>query len=60
MFKKALKGGPSEGIKVDREQFETGLDEYYRQNGGDVETGTPTRHKLEALDLAWLADELKL
>ena len=60
MFKKALKGGRSDGIKVDREQFETALDEYFRQNDWDVETGTPTRYKLEELDLAWVADELNL
>jgi len=60
MFKKALKGGRSDGLKVDREEFEAALDEYYRQNDWDVETGTPTRYKLESLDLAWVADELNL
>ncbi len=60
MFKKALKGGRSEGILVDREQFETALDEYFRQNAWDVETGAPTRQKLEQLDLAWVADQLRL
>ena len=60
MFKKALKGGPSDGIAVDRAQFEAALDEYYRQNDWDVETGTPTRHKLEALELGWVADQLRL
>jgi aldehyde:ferredoxin oxidoreductase len=60
MFKKALKGGSTEGIKVDRAQFEAGLDEYFRQNEWDVETGVPTRHKLEALDLGWVADQLNL
>jgi len=60
MFKKALKGGPSDGIAVDRAQFETALDEYYRQNEWDVETGAPTRHKLEALELGWVADQLRV
>ena len=60
MFKKALKDGPTEGIKLDRAEFETALDEYFRQNDWDVETGTPTRYKLEQLDLAWVADELNL
>jgi len=60
MFKKALKGGKSDGLKVEQAEFEASLDEYYRQNDWDVETGTPTRHKLETLDLAWVADELKL
>ena len=60
LFKKALKGGKSDGIKLDPEQFATALDEYYRQNDWDVETGAPTRHKLEALDLGWVADQLRL
>lgn len=60
MFKKALQGGPSDGIAVDRAQFETALDEYYRQNDWDVETGAPTRHKLEALELGWVADQLRV
>lgn len=60
MFKKALKGGPSDGIAVDHAQFEAALDEYYRQNEWDVETGAPTRHKLEALELGWVADQLRL
>lgn len=60
MFKKALQGGPSDGIAVDREQFEVALDEYYRQNDWDVETGAPTRHKLESLELGWVADQLRI
>lgn len=60
MFKKALEGGPTAGLTVDRAQFEAALDEYYRQNGWDVETGNPTRQKLEALGLDWVADELNL
>jgi aldehyde:ferredoxin oxidoreductase len=60
MFKKALKGGKTDGLKLDQKQFDTALDEYYRQNDWDVETGIPTRYKLEQLDLAWIADELNL
>jgi aldehyde:ferredoxin oxidoreductase len=60
MFKKALVGGPSDGIQVDREQLEAALDEYYRQNEWDVETGIPTRYKLESLGLDWVADQLRL
>jgi aldehyde:ferredoxin oxidoreductase len=60
MFKKALKGGSTDGVKVDQAEFEAALDEYFRQNDWDVETGIPSRYKLEALDLAWVADELNL
>jgi aldehyde:ferredoxin oxidoreductase len=60
MFKKALKGGSTDGIKVDQAEFEAALDEYFRQNDWDVETGMPSRYKLEALDLAWVAEQLNL
>ncbi len=60
VFAKALEGGRSDGLYVDRKQFATALEEYYRQNDWDVETGTPARHKLSKLDLAWVADLLKL
>jgi aldehyde:ferredoxin oxidoreductase len=59
MFKKALKGGATAGIKLDRAEFEAGLDEYFRQNGWDVETGIPSRAKLESLGLDWVADLLR-
>jgi aldehyde:ferredoxin oxidoreductase len=60
LFKKALKGGKSDGLKLDEAQFATALDEYYRQNDWDVETGAPTRYKLESLGLGWVADQLKV
>ncbi|MDM8521395.1 aldehyde ferredoxin oxidoreductase family protein [Anaerolineales bacterium HSG6] len=60
MFKKALKNGPTAGLKLDRAEFEAALDEYFRQSNWDVETGIPTRHKLTELDLAWVADQLNL
>ncbi|MEW5958230.1 MAG: aldehyde ferredoxin oxidoreductase C-terminal domain-containing protein, partial [Chloroflexota bacterium] len=60
MFKQALKGGSTEGIKVERAEFEAGLDEYFRQSEWDIETGIPTRPKLEELELGWVADQLKL
>ena len=57
MFKKALIGGPSDGIKVDKAEWEAALDEYYRQNDWD-ENGVPSRAKLTALGLGWVADQL--
>jgi aldehyde:ferredoxin oxidoreductase len=59
-FKRALKGGVSDGLKWERDELEAALDRYYFLNGWDVETGNPTRMKLEELDLAWVADELNL
>ena len=60
MFKKALKGGSTAGVKLDRAEFEEALDEYFRQSDWDVETGVPSRYKLEQLELAWVADQLNL
>ena len=57
-FKKALKGGASDGWKLDRAEFEAALDKYFELSEWDVETGVPTRAKLEELDLAWVADQL--
>ncbi len=59
-FQKPLKGGPSDGWKVDKAQWEAALDEYYRQSGWDVKTGTPTRQTLERLGLGWVANKIGL
>ena len=57
-FKKALRGGASDGLKLDREEFEAALDTYYQQSGWDVESGVPTRPTLERLELGWVADQI--
>jgi aldehyde:ferredoxin oxidoreductase len=49
-------GGPTDGVFVDRAEFEEALDEYYRQAGWDPLTGNPTRDTLEDLHLGWVAD----
>lgn len=56
-FAKALKGGPTEGWKIDREVFENALTDYYMQSGWEEQTGVPKREILERLDLAWIADD---
>ncbi|MFC2006224.1 aldehyde ferredoxin oxidoreductase family protein [Chloroflexota bacterium] len=43
---------------LDREKFERLKDAYYEERGWDVNTGIPTRAKLEELDLKDIADEL--
>jgi aldehyde:ferredoxin oxidoreductase len=58
LFQKGLKGGPSDGWKVDRAEWEVARDEYYRQSGWDVKLGIPTRGTLERLGLGWVADKI--
>jgi aldehyde:ferredoxin oxidoreductase len=60
LFKKALKGGRSEGIILDEAELAAGMDMYFTQAGWDIATGTPTRATLEDTGLAWVADELEL
>jgi aldehyde:ferredoxin oxidoreductase len=57
-FKKALKGGVSDGWKLDQAEFEASLDKYFELCEWDVETGVPTRAKLEELGLDWVAEQL--
>jgi len=59
-FQKGLKGGPSDGWKLDKAEWEAARDEYYRQSGWDVKQGTPTRRTLERLGLGWVADKVGL
>lgn len=51
-----IQGGPRDGVRV--EDFDAMIDEYYTEAGFDLETGWPTRAKLEDLDLAEAADQL--
>ena len=59
LFKKALEHGRSEGMVMDNEEFQHGLDMYFEQAGWD-NNGTPTRATLEEIGLAWVADDLGL
>jgi len=45
---------------VDREKFEEFKTLYYELEGWDVATGYPTRGTLEAMNLAYVADELEV
>jgi aldehyde:ferredoxin oxidoreductase len=49
-----LVGGPTDGLKFDRQEFETAKGEYYFQRGWDVKTGNPTKHKAAELGLEWI------
>ncbi len=47
------------GAKIDRQDFENLKSEYYALRGWDVESGLPTEKKLQELDLADIAADLK-
>ena len=55
---KPLKGGASDGWKLDRDEMKAALEKYYEYCGWDINTGNPSRAKLESLDLGWVADQL--
>jgi aldehyde:ferredoxin oxidoreductase len=57
---KPLKGGPTDGWKVDKPELEEAIAEYYRQSGWNEKTGIPTRDTLNRLGLDWVVDKLKL
>ena len=57
VFKYALKGGRSDGIKIEKAELETALDTYFEMAGWDA-NGTPTRDTLAAMDFEWVADGL--
>jgi aldehyde:ferredoxin oxidoreductase len=54
---KPLKGGVSDGWKLDKEEVEKAIDYYFELSGWDVESGLPKAEKLEELDLAWTASK---
>lgn len=50
--------GPSQGMVSSPEELGEMLEEYYRLRGWDAATGIPSRAKLEALSLGWVADAI--
>jgi len=50
--------GPYKGDKLDRDEFEKMLDEFYELHGWDKETGWQTRESLEVLGLEDVAEKL--
>jgi aldehyde:ferredoxin oxidoreductase len=57
---KPLKGGVSDGWKLDRDEVNAALDTYHELCCWDIETGIPHRSKLEELGLDWVADQLDI
>jgi len=54
-----LVGGKSDGEFMTVEEIEDAKDMYFEMAGWDIETGNPTRAKLEQLDIGWVADLLE-
>lgn len=54
-----IPSGSKKGWKLDREKWDTLLDEYYEIHGWDKKTSYPTRECLESLGLFEIADDLK-
>jgi aldehyde:ferredoxin oxidoreductase len=59
-FTRPLKGGKSDGYVIDRDEWQQAVDSYYAMCGWDVQTGYPTRAKLESLGIGWVANEIGL
>ncbi len=55
-----ISGGASKGHFITKDELTLMLDDYYAARGWDKQTGTPTRERLTSLNLAYVADELKL
>jgi len=49
--------GPLSKVAVNEKTLERAKHTYYRMMGWDENTGTPTRGKLEELDISWVVDE---
>ncbi|MFL7814328.1 MAG: aldehyde ferredoxin oxidoreductase family protein [Anaerolineales bacterium] len=59
-FFEPLPEGPSQGLAVDRDELSAAIDTYYQLAGWDPQSASPTREKLEELDLGWVADLLEM
>ena len=57
LFEK-LKGGPLDGNKMDREEFDKSLPLYYEMMGWDAETGVPRPAKLYELSIGWVNEHI--
>lgn len=54
-----FKDGPSKGISLNRDMFESAKEAYYQLAGWDRNTGNPTEVSLKRLSLDWLLDGSK-
>jgi aldehyde:ferredoxin oxidoreductase len=59
LFKEPVPSGPHKGDILERDKFEKMKSDFYEVRGWDVQTGIPSRKKLEELGLGYVADELE-
>ncbi len=60
LFDEPLKGGPSDGVAVTRQELEAALNDYYELAGWDKTTGRPSWTKLKELGLDSLAADSQM
>jgi len=53
---KPIEGGPTDGVKIDKEEFYKKIREFYELAGWNIETGRPKDYKLRELGLEWTID----
>jgi aldehyde:ferredoxin oxidoreductase len=58
-FNVGIADGPWKGRKLDKVKFEKMQNDYYLHRGWDIQTGLPTRKKLEELNLKEIAYKLE-
>jgi aldehyde:ferredoxin oxidoreductase len=58
-FNVPIPRGPLAGAVANEDVYEELLDHYYDHMGWEIQTGIPTREKLEELSLKYVADELE-
>ncbi len=60
LMKQPLQSGASKGHFISIDDLKEMLDEYYAVRGWDINSGIPTREKLEELGLGYVSDQLGL
>jgi aldehyde:ferredoxin oxidoreductase len=60
LMKEPLQSGASKGHFISIDDLREMLDEYYTVRGWDLNSGIPTREKLEELGLGYVSDQLGL
>jgi len=59
-FKEPTDGGSSKGEKIDHNNFQMMLDDYYDARGWDRVTGIPLAEKLKSIGLDDIAEDAKI